>query len=208
MNGPETGSARGRSQLRWPDGAATLDGSCVGRGIYIEATALERRPLRFEALIAPVLLDLSDRWKPAEKARVNGVAELLDKEGLRSIRVRGRIVAAVDHSCDRCLRELRQEFDSEFDLYFYPMTMIEDGGEMAITMEETEVGFYEGEGVGLADVVREQLLLWLPERSLCSPDCKGLCSICGANRNETSCNCLESYTDPRWDALKELRYKH
>ena len=184
---------------------ATLSVSRVGGSIYIEATALERRPLHFETLIDPALLDLSDRWTLPEAAQVEGAAELLDKEGVRTIRVRGRIRAGVSHECDRCLRDLREDLDSGFDLYFYPMTMIEDGGEAAITRDETEVGFYEGDGVGLADVVREQLLLWLPTRSLCRPECKGLCPQCGADRNHADCNCLESREDSRWDALRKLR---
>ncbi len=95
--------------------------------------------------------------------------------------------------------------------------MIEDGGEVgrltssACDADQGEVGFYprwEGDGVGLADVVREQLLLWLPARSLCSPDCKGICSVCGKDRNEANCECSESFADPRWDALRHLGYKH
>ncbi len=205
---PDT-DADGRASAGDCDGgteAATLGSIRVGGVIHIEATALERRPLRFDALIAPALIDLPDRWKPAGNAQVKGVAELLDRQGTRAIRVRGRLLAAVDHACDRCLRESRRDFNSTFDLYFYPMTMIEDGGEKAISMDETEVGFYAEYGIGLADVVLEQLLLWLPERSLCDSKCKGLCPVCGANWNEESCNCEESYTDPRWDALKKLHY--
>lgn len=179
----------------------------MGGSIYIEATALERKPLRFDALIGPALLDLSDPWRVAGRVQVNGSAELFDKDGRRPIRVRGRIRAAVDHACDRCLRQLQRGFDSDFDLYFYPMEMIEHGGEAAITLDEAELGFYEGEGVGLADVVREQLLLWLPTRSLCKSDCPGLCPICGADRNEAMCSCRESRADSRWDALKQLQLK-
>ena len=188
----------------------SLDCKCRGvrRSIYIEAAALERKPLRFETALRPALVDLSDPWRVTGDVEAAGAAELLDRQGVRSIRVRGRIRASVDHVCDRCLKALQQDFDSKFDLYFYPMTMIEDGGEAAISMDETEVGFYEGDGVGLADVVREQLLLWLPARSLCSPDCKGICSVCGKDRNEANCECSESFADPRWDALRHLGYKH
>ncbi len=178
----------------------------MGGGIFIEATALERRPLRFDALITSALLDLPDRWTLAGNVQVTGGAELLDTAGTRAIRVRGRLRASVDHACDRCLRDLRREFDSAFDLYFYPLAMIEDGGEAAITLDETEVGFYEGGGVRLADVVLEQLVLWLPERSLCGSQCRGLCPVCGADRNEATCGCQEAYRDSRWDALKQLRY--
>lgn len=179
----------------------------MGKSIFIEAGALERKPLRFEAVICPSLLELSSPWSVTRDVEVTGLAELLDRDGVRSIRVRGRLRASVEHACDRCLRELRQDFDSSLDLFFYPMTMIDGGGGAAISMDETEVGFYEGEGVALADVVREQLLLWLPVRSLCGPDCKGLCPVCGGNRNEAECDCRESFSDPRWEALRGLDFK-
>ena len=57
----------------------------------------------------------------------------------------------------------------------------------------------------LEDVLREQVLLSLPVRTLCRPDCKGLCPHCGENRNQKECTCAEMETDPKWAALGELR---
>jgi len=57
----------------------------------------------------------------------------------------------------------------------------------------------------LEDVLREQVLLSLPVRTLCKPDCKGLCPRCGQNRNSQPCSCDEGQPDPRWEALAELR---
>jgi uncharacterized protein len=56
----------------------------------------------------------------------------------------------------------------------------------------------------LAPFVWEVLLLHLPERALCSEDCKGLCPICGHNKNEGDCGCRENDADPRFDALRGL----
>ena len=179
----------------------------MDKGIFIDAAALERKPFQFEALIRPDRLDLSERWSAASPVRAVGIASLLDREGQRAIRVRGRIQAAVAHACDRCLADLRQDFEDSFDLFFHPVEAIEEGGEAAIGPDETEVGFYEGDGIGLVDVVREQLLLWLPVRSLCKPDCQGICPVCGADRNKSPCHCDESFVDPRWDVLRQLSYK-
>ena len=46
---------------------------------------------------------------------------------------------------------------------------------------------------------------FLPVRTLCKPDCKGLCPHCGANRNLQPCSCEEGPNDPRWGSLSELR---
>jgi uncharacterized protein len=53
--------------------------------------------------------------------------------------------------------------------------------------------------------VREQVLLSLPSRTLCQPDCKGLCPRCGQNLNQATCNCNSAEQhDPRWKALAAL----
>lgn len=178
------------------------------RTLFIDTASLEQKPFHFETLIRSGLLDLSDRWSLGKEVETSGSAELLDREGVRTIRVRGRIKASVGHACDLCLKDLQLDFDTKFDLFFYPMEMIEDGGEAAISRDQTEVGFYTGDGVGLADVIREQLLLWLPVRSVCSSDCKGLCPSCGIDRNSGQCDCEQSFEDPRWDGLRHLSLKH
>ena len=52
--------------------------------------------------------------------------------------------------------------------------------------------------------VHESVLLELPIRFLCREDCKGLCSVCGADLNEKDCGCPEKEPDPRWQGLKKL----
>ncbi|MEA3339352.1 MAG: DUF177 domain-containing protein [Chloroflexota bacterium] len=56
----------------------------------------------------------------------------------------------------------------------------------------------------LTPLLREQGWLNIPMKPLCSADCKGLCSQCGANLNLESCACEKAKIDPRLAALKEL----
>ena len=72
---------------------------------------------------------------------------------------------------------------------------------------ETEIGYYQKDSLLLEDVLREQVLLSLPVRTLCKPDCKGLCPRCGQNRNHQTCTCDKGPSDPRWEALGGLRGK-
>ena len=67
---------------------------------------------------------------------------------------------------------------------------------------ESEIGYYEGDGVEIADVAREQVLLWLPMQWVCQADCKGICPICGQNRNLAPCNCQQQAVDDRWSVLR------
>lgn len=61
----------------------------------------------------------------------------------------------------------------------------------------------DGMRLDLDGLVTEDIYLSVPSRFLCKEDCKGLCSICGTDLNESVCNC-SAPSDPRWDSLKEL----
>ena len=66
--------------------------------------------------------------------------------------------------------------------------------------------------VDLTEDVREELLLAVPSCFYCSPDCKGICPMCGANLNHASCACDRTPTEPEpdsaapspWDQLDAL----
>jgi uncharacterized protein len=62
-----------------------------------------------------------------------------------------------------------------------------------------------GDQLDLRPMVRELLLLEVPDTPLCRDDCAGLCPQCGVDRNETECSCTTTVVDPRWDALGALR---
>ena len=176
--------------------------------MFIDVEELERKPLHFEAQFVPGPIKLPDGWSQAGDLRTSGKAELLDKQGARIIRVRGSIAVAARSECARCLQSLRKEFDADFELLFHPMETIARNEEKQIGGDEAEFGFYEGNGVALINVVCEQLLLWLPMRSLCGERCKGICPLCGANWNRLDCNCREEFVDPRWDALRHMRFEN
>ena len=94
---------------------------------------------------------------------------------------------------------------AEFDLIFRPSAADAEATERSITAPETEIGYYLEDSLSLEDVLREQVLLSLPVKTLCKPDCKGLCPRCGADRNSQPCTCDAGPSDPRWEALAGLR---
>jgi uncharacterized protein len=55
--------------------------------------------------------------------------------------------------------------------------------------------------------IREDIILELPQRALCRPDCKGLCPVCGGDWNESACQCQSSRGDLRWHALDQIKLK-
>lgn len=58
--------------------------------------------------------------------------------------------------------------------------------------------------VELTELATNDILPELPTRYLCDENCKGLCPVCGANRNLVDCGCTVDTTDPRLEALKRL----
>jgi uncharacterized protein len=122
----------------------------------------------------------------------------------RELRVQGRIDGSLACECDRCLAQFSLPVSGPFDLVYEPVGAASGEDDLALSENDAGVGYYEKEGLDLADVVRERLYLLLPMSRLCRPECKGICPECGANRNESSCGCAARITDERWAALKNL----
>jgi uncharacterized protein len=175
--------------------------------VFIDVNLLEHRRLEFDEVTPAGFLNFPEDWKQVGDVRAAGAAELLDRAGSRTIRVRGTIQGRLESRCSRCLEPLSQAFDNSFDLYYYPMTLIARSESVPIDRQDTDIGFYEGHGLELADVVQEQVMLWLPMRGLCREDCQGICPGCGVNRNRETCDCVSTFGDSRWDALKGLHLK-
>jgi uncharacterized protein len=132
-----------------------------------------------------------------------GVAEVLPDTG-GEVRVCGRLQTDLETECDRCLGRASFHIDAAFDLFYRPLESTAGAEETAIDEGEAEMGFYELPGLQLEDIVREQVLLQLPMQRVCSDACKGICPMCGANRNETNCSCRPHPGDDRWMPLKNL----
>ena len=126
------------------------------------------------------------------------------REFVEDIRLRAHFEGKFELLCARCLEPVQMPLAGDFDLIYRPVSVETEAGEHAITEDETEIGYYEKNGLLLEDAVREQVLLNLPGRALCQQECKGLCPKCGANRNLADCGCVEEQTDPRWGALTGL----
>jgi uncharacterized protein len=147
---------------------------------------------------------LEDTIRQVTPLHVEGEAEVLS-EALAEIRIQGKLTVGMECDCDRCLEPTKFSADSQFDLFYRPMTGDEAPGEVRLAEGDTETSFYEGGGVELGDVLREHVLLTLPMQKLCREDCKGICPQCGQNHNVASCSCDVKPGDDRWSALREVK---
>jgi uncharacterized protein len=175
-----------------------------------KVSELEKEPVEFELELRSGAINFGEEAEQIGNLATSGRAEVIlehrgPKEIVPDIRLKGRYAGRFEVPCARCLEPVEAPLSAEFDLIFRPIGADAGGPERSITASETEIGYYQGDSLLLEDVLREQVLLALPVRTLCKPDCKGLCQRCGANRNLQPCSCDEEKTDPRWEALTGLR---
>jgi len=67
-----------------------------------------------------------------------------------------------------------------------------------------DVYYFEGDEIDLDPFIYEEVLLDMPSRPVCSEDCKGLCGICGKNRNFEACDCHETSRTLLGEKLKSF----
>ena len=175
--------------------------------MFLSVKEMELRKIRFDETFEAGQIDFTgEELEQVSPLAAKGQAELLaHTDG--EVRIQGRYTVDMASQCDRCLGRARFALDAGFDLFYRPVSFIAREEEVAIDEGEAEIGFYEGGGLELEDILREQILLALPMQRVCSDVCKGICPVCGRNRNETECGCKLDSHDDRWGALRKLQLK-
>lgn len=120
--------------------------------------------------------------------------------GQRVLVVRGGIRSVVRRECSRCLSPFEEEVVAPLEEEFVHTSQV---GELdAAAREEARV--FGGEEIDLRPAVEEALVLALPMKALCRPDCEGLCPRCGRERRHGSCGCPPEETDERLAVLRNF----
>ena len=108
----------------------------------------------------------------------------------------GGLQTRVKSACRRCLTDLELEIDQAVEVLFTEDDGTDDPAAYSIPRHAGELD--------LGKAVREELILAVPEYSLCNQGCRGICPSCGTDLNGGTCSC-EPESDPRWAGLEELR---
>lgn len=180
--------------------------------MLIEIRELELHPIDFEEEFGPGVIDLGPDVHQRTPLKSEGRAQLVEEHHskhqiLKDIRLKGELSTSLELACARCLEPIAQDIKREFELLYRPQGADAGKPETPVRGTEAEISYYQGEGLLLEDVLREQVLLAVPLKVICREDCKGLCPQCGKNLNLEQCSCAEPVEDPRWSALKEIREK-
>jgi DUF177 domain-containing protein len=178
--------------------------------MFLDIKELELHPLDFEEELQPDAIDLGGEARQRGPLKASGRAEVVEEhhgkhQTIKDLRLRGKLSAQLELQCARCLDPVPQDIKREFELLYRPLGADAGRDELSVTDAEAEIGYYQGEGLLLEDVLREQVLLALPLKVTCGEECKGLCPQCGKNLNQEQCSCSTAVEDPRWAALKEVR---
>ena len=171
--------------------------------MFLDVKDLAVRKLRIRKTYAPGSIDYhTGEFKQVGPLEVVATAELLEGQ----IRVSGELRTKIEMVCARCLEPVVEDLHRNFDLFYRPLVaQAKPNEEEQLKVDDTEIGFFKGEGMFLADVLNEQVLLSLPMKVICRSDCRGLCPSCGANLNHEECRCETHAMDPRMAPLARLK---
>lgn len=127
----------------------------------------------------------------------------LEKDG-DEVLVRGSLAARVPQVCGRCLEAFTFRVVAEVGTRFAPRPSGRGVEARELSPDDLELDFYDMDLLDTDRLIQSETMLGLPMKPLCREGCRGLCPVCGGNRNLTPCACEVRLPDPRLAALKTL----
>ncbi|MGA2404055.1 MAG: DUF177 domain-containing protein [Syntrophobacteraceae bacterium] len=122
------------------------------------------------------------------------------------VRITGKIEGSLEVSCHRCLKPFALPLYEPVDLYLVEKERMPKDAEKEIEPDELVYEFFDGEVIEVDRLIAEQIFLALPVKVLCSEECKGICTGCGANlNNEEACRCKTDSRQTPFSKLKSIK---
>lgn len=115
------------------------------------------------------------------------------------IRLEGKGTITVLIPCSRCLENVEVpisiEISEEIDMKLTDQERIE-------SLDESS--YIQDKQLDTEKLLHNEILIRWPMRVLCKENCKGICSRCGANLNQGSCDCDTADLDPRMAVISDI----
>ena len=170
--------------------------------MFLDVKELAVRKARIQKTYPAGTIDFhSTEFRQLEPLEVRATAELVEGQ----IRISGNLHTRLELVCSRCLEPVAEEVSRDFDLFYRPARSVAQEEQLHLKTDDTEIGFFQGDGLFLADVLAEQVNLAIPMKVICRSDCRGLCPQCGMNLNTEECRCEVHSTDPRLAPLARFK---
>ncbi len=109
------------------------------------------------------------------------------------IYLEGNIKGKYSTSCNRCLRHI----DDEYDL------VLKEKYSLKVEEKEDESYIYEGHFIEIEQLIIDNISFSVPTIILCKDSCKGLCQVCGIDRNIDKCTCDTQGINIKMEKLKD-----
>ena len=152
-------------------------------------------PLQAEAVLNPEAYGFDFQLRGP--LRLTGEIRNLGGEAFL-LRIQGKLEAELELVCDRCALPFSANYAVDFTALYSPvLERLDEKG-------EEDIHLFSGDRIDIASEALQELFLALPTKTLCQPDCKGLCPVCGINRNTDDCSCQAEAIDPRLEKLKDF----
>lgn len=117
----------------------------------------------------------------------------------RKVRIKADSEVVLSVPCDRCLEEVEVSIpiNAEAEIDFN-----ETDEKRTENLDETS--YITGYNLDTDRLVNEEILMGFPMKVVCMEECKGICSVCGANLNKGECGCDRSVHDPRMSVIRDI----
>ncbi|MBI5184498.1 MAG: DUF177 domain-containing protein [Nitrospinae bacterium] len=170
--------------------------------LKVEISRIPDEGLVLEREDSPSLYELKEAGLiPSENVRLQGMVQKI-REGAY---LAARVSTALELECGRCLRPYPFQVQSDLRVFFVPESESSEDHEVELTSEDLDTYFHDGKEIDIMAPVRDQIVMAVPIQPLCSPDCPGLCPVCGKDLRKKQCGCKpEEDIDPRLSVLKNL----
>lgn len=160
-----------------------------------KALVAEGQEIPFEAEVAlPETVLLGETVTFPSPARLCGVYASIGD----TIRIRGTLTFTASAACMRCLKPSAQTIETPVDALYA----------LAPDPANPDLYTYDGAWINPARMAGDMAMLALPMQWLCEAGCRGLCPVCGADRNLTPCTCRQEDAEANpFAALQQMQFK-
>lgn len=116
--------------------------------------------------------------------------------------IKGDFTGSVELQCSRCVKDFVKELCGSINVVYHPLADLTAEDKHEVKDDELDMDFYKDDELDIQELIKEQVILSIPMKPLCSETCKGICSQCGTDLNAGACRCTKEYIDPRFLVLK------
>src|SRR5215469_999113 len=112
--------------------------------MFLDVKELAVRKIRLRQSYAPGAVDYhTNDFRQVDPLEVCATAELIEGQ----IRITGELHTKLEMVCARCLEPVVEEISRDFDLFYRPMNSIGRDEDLRLKLDDTGIGFFEGEGL-------------------------------------------------------------